>query len=200
MIIICCATSHADAGERAYLSLKGGGFLPNGNELSDFDAGYNVEFAAGFRPAPYAAIELGSGYYYAERTKIDNTITRKASVSGVPATVTVKGVASYNAIDIFAGAGAGYYFGLVNLDKYDSATQASEKRNSHSNALGYHVVGGFDYHLGKRWSLGAEIKWFATRQRFNLNPVTLDQVSPAGAKTTWEMGGTTMNLGVKFLY
>lgn len=192
LLVLLCGAVSAQA-EDTYLSVKVGGFLPNGKGdassqggLKDFDTGYNTELAIGFKPAPYAAIEVASGFYSAEKQDTVNGTSTKATIYGVPVTVTAKAILSASKADFFAGAGAGYYFGV--LDQSSPARDSS----THGNALGYHIVGGFDYNVSQRYSLGADIKWFSTKPEFDANN--------SGLKTEWELGGTTLNLGMKYKF
>jgi opacity protein-like surface antigen len=197
MMICCClllgalaATANADD---SYLALKGGGFLPNSKGsggqggLKDFDTGYNLEVAIGFRPASYAAIELGSGFYTTRRDTNAPTGNEKISAYGVPVTATAKGVLTTGPVDIFAGAGFGYYFTLFDREI------PNKKESMHSNALGYHLVGGVDYRLNEHYSLGTEIKWFSVKPEF-------DDFNTAGAKVKWDFGGTIFNIGMKYSF
>ena len=196
--LLCCASGTALA-EGTYAGIKVGGFMPNGKGdttnqggLKDFDTGYNLELAVGFRPASYAAIEAGTGFYSASRDiAITTTSREKSTIYGVPATITAKAVLPLERSEFFVGAGAGYYFSVLQRDSTNGASSRSS--SSHGNALGYHLVGGFDYNLGERYSLGAEIKWFSTKPKF-------DDAGGTGSQTEWEFGGTTLNLGVKYKF
>jgi len=192
LFVLICGVASAQA-EDTYLAVKAGGFLPNGKGdatnqggLKDFDTGYNMEVAIGFRPASYAAIEAASGFYTSERQDTVNGSSTKATIYGVPVTITAKGIIPLNKADFFVGAGAGYYFGV--LDQSGQPRSSS----SHGNALGYHIVGGFDYNISEHYSLGSEIKWFSTKPEFDANN--------SGVKTKWELGGTTLGLGMKYKF
>ena len=185
--------------EDSYLALKVGGFLPNGKGdatsqggFKDFDTGYDVEVAFGFRPATYAAIELGSGFYSTQRQITATALREKATAYGVPVTATVKGILNLEKTDLFAGAGAGYYFGVLTRDRTEG-TQPTQSSSSHGNALGYHLCGGFDYNLSDRYSVGAEIKWFSAKPKF-------DDATGTGNQVEWEFGGTVFNLGMKYKF
>jgi len=195
--MVVAATAPALASD-AYFAVKAGGFLPNGKGdvnnqggLKDFDTGFNGELAIGFKPAPYAAIEAGTGFYQAQRSIATAGFSEKSTIYGVPMTVTAKALLAMEKTQFFAGAGAGYYFGLLKRDQTVSATTTSS--STHGNALGYHVVGGFDYFLNDKWGIGAEIKWFACKPKF-------DDTTKPGTKAEWELGGTTMNLGLKYQF
>lgn len=179
--------------EGEFATFKAGGFLPNGNgsatgSLKDYDTGFNIEAAAGFKPVPYVALEAATGFFRASRDynyNFDSTKPTKDTASGVPITLSIKGIIGTERIDLFAGAGAGYYFCI--LDQRTPTLNMSQ----HGNALGYHVVGGIDYKFSEQWYFGAEIKWFVTKPKF-------ENINALGQKVEWEMGGTNMNLTAKY--
>jgi outer membrane protein W len=193
-LLLTFATATAYA-EGEYATFKAGGFLPNGNgsstgDLKDYDTGLNVEVAAGFTLAPYVAIEAATGYFGTSRSynyNFDSNLPTKDTVSGVPLTLSIKGIVGTERADFFAGAGAGYYFCI--LDQKTPTLNMTQ----HGNALGYHIVGGIDFKINEQWALGAEAKWFTTKPKF-------ENIRAIGQKTEWEMGGTLMNLTVKYRF
>jgi len=194
LIMLLCPQAHADD-NGGYLTFKAGAFLPNGNgetsgDLKDYDTGFNVELAAGIKPAPYVAVEAAVGYYRTERSynyNFDSTKPTDDTVSGIPLTLTIKGVIETEKADFFAGAGAGYYFCI--LDQETPTLNMTQ----HGNALGYHVLGGMDYKLSEQIAVGGEAKWFATKPKF-------ENINAIGQKIEWEMGGTTLNLTAKYRF
>ena len=191
LLSICLSAPVFAAGE--YATVKAGLFLPNGNgnstgDLKNYDTGGHLELAAGFTPAQYIAVEAATGFYMSSRSynyMNDATKPTKDSVYGVPLTLSVKGIYSTEKIDLFAGGGVGYYFVILNQKI------PSNDVSQHGNALGYHVVGGIDYKYNEQWSWGAEVKWFATKPKF-------ENINAPGQKVEWEMGGTVMNLTAKY--
>lgn len=194
---IMAAPSIAEDG--TYGAFRAGVFLPNSKGdatqqggMSNFDAGYNMELAIGFRPASYAAIEIGTGFYSSSRDTQNAALgqSEKLNAYGVPVTATAKGILSSGPFEFFAGAGIGYYFSL--LEREATSGGITTNKSFHGNALGYHLVGGADYSLNERIALGAEIKWMSTRP-------DMDDFSGTGKKK-WEFGGTAMNVGVKYKF
>lgn len=183
--------------EDTYLSLKGGVFLPNGkssNGLNNFDAGYSVDLGLGVKLEKYVAIELGTGLYTAEGNISTITSSDSMKLYAVPVTVTVKGLLALEKTELYAGAGAGYYFGAMER-KQSNNTPATIDETSHGSALGYHVVAGGDYRLSGKFTLGAEFKWFSTRPELEFS-----SFSGTKTKDKWELGGSTVGLAAKYSF
>lgn len=181
--------------DATYLDVKGGIFMPNGNSkgLKDFDTGYNVDVAVGVRPAPYAAVELATGVYSAS-AKISETVgTRDMTAYGVPITLTAKAIANFKRLDIFAGAGAGYYFCFIDNKVNNTSSPPAIEESVHGGAVGYQVLAGGDYRIDDQWSVGVQFKWFSTRPE--LEVTNIDKVK---TKDKWEFGGTNLNVGFKY--
>ena len=185
--------------EDMYGSIKIGGFLPNGSGnsashsggLKDFDTGFNLEASFGTYVAPYAALEASTGFYSSSRKINDAAYQEESKIYGVPVSLTIKGLISTEKADFYAGAGAGYYFTLLDKNSHFTNASTSQSVSTHSNALGYHLVGGTDFKMNDLWSVGAEIKWFSTRPKFE---------DDGGNKVEWEFGGTTLNLTAKYRF
>lgn len=183
--------------EDTYLSLKGGVFLPNGksnNGLNSFDAGYSVDLGLGVKLEKYVAVELGTGLYTAEGSISTTTSSDSMKLYAVPVTVTVKGLLALERTELYAGAGAGYYFGA--MDRKQSDGTATVDETSHGNALGYHVVAGADYRLNKSFTLGGEFKWFATKPELEFT----DLGTGGKTRAKWELGGSTFGLAAKYWF
>ncbi|HEU0264509.1 MAG TPA: outer membrane beta-barrel protein [Geobacterales bacterium] len=195
-------------GESSYLSLKGGAFLPNGtgaspdgrdNGLANLNTGYNGELAIGFLPAPYAAIEFATGFFHCEADLAEPLANRSVNVTaeGIPMTVTAKAIAHFDHLQLFAGAGAGYYFTILRAKttNLNPPQQVLADEEFHASAPGYHLVAGGDIMLGKAVSIGAEYKWFNTRPEYNLRNSVWQ---PTADKVKWQFGGAQANLVLTF--
>ena len=208
LLVTSLTAGEALAADTSYLSVKGGMFLPNGkgggdsNGMKSFDTGFALDLAAGYRPAPYAALEVGTGFYSASgkdtfAVGVNNTRTVDRTAYGVPITLTAKGVLEFEKIVLSAGAGVGYYFGFISSDITNSDPAISPtSESSHGGALGYQAVLDADFKVGEHWTIGAAFKWFSTRPELELtDPTTLTKT-----KTKWEMGGSTISLGAKYSF
>ncbi len=193
----------AFAADSSYFSAKGGIFLPNGRDGADykgfkfFDTGYSLDLAAGYRPEPYVAFEIGTGFYTTsgKETRASRVVDRTAY--GVPVTLTAKGILDFEKIVLSGGAGIGYYFGLINSTLNDQTTPANNvSESNHGAALGYQVVADADFKISERWTAGAGFKWFSARPEIELtDPTTLSRT-----KQKWEFGGMVMSLGLKYSF
>ena len=198
--LIPLSVSSAAAFDTGYFSVKGGSFLPNGgggaNSLSSFNSGYNTELAVGYRPESYAALELGTGFFSASGS-VANADSRSAkTVYGIPITATAKAILDLEKFELFAGAGAGYYFAFIDnkVDFYNGGLP-SVQESSHGSALGYHLVLGSDYKLSDRVRLGADFKWFVAKPELELT-----DSQDVKSRQKWDVGGTVLNLGFKYLF
>ena len=203
LMVVALSAGSAMAEEQTYLSVRGGVFMPNSEKgddyqgLSYFDTGYNIDVAIGYRPVSYAAIEVGTGFYSAEGTinRQDYTIDR--TLSGVPITLTVKGIQEFDRLTLSAGAGVGLYQGFMdNKISYSDGSPGVDESN-HGTAVGYQAVFDADFKVNDHWAVGVNFKWFSARPEIELD--TVDQYGETTTtKEKWEIGGTTVNLGVKY--
>lgn len=199
--LFCAGT--ALAADSTYLSAKGGIFLPNGRDGADykgfkfFDTGYSVDLAAGYRPEPYVALEVGSGFYSAsgKETKASRTVDRTAY--GVPITLTAKGILEVEKLVLSGGGGIGYYFGFLDSTLTDLAAPTNNvSESNHGGALGYQVVADVDFRISDRWTAGAGFKWFSARPEIEMT----DTTTLVRTKQKWEFGGMVMSLGAKYSF
>ena len=196
--------------DATYLGVKAGIFLPNGkgpsggnsNGLADFDTGYSFDLALGFKPAPYAAVELGTGFFTASADVGTTNWAQQMTGYGIPVTLTVKGLLTLDRLDMFAGAGAGYYFSFINNKIDFLGARSNVDESAHGGAVGYHVTAGADYRINDEWSAGIDFRWFSTKPELQLtNPeLTLGGSQDPRPKAKWEFGGTVLNAGVKYKF
>ena len=199
-LMIPLTVTSAAALETGYFSVKAGTFLPNGNgsgnNLKDFDTGYNAELAVGYRPESYAALELGTGFYSASGTVSNADSRSQKTVYSIPITATAKAILDLKKFELFAGAGFGYYFAFIdNKMDFNNGGLPSIQESSHGSALGYHLVAGSDYKVSQNLRLGADFKWFAVKPELELT-----DSQNVKTKATWDVGGTVLNLGFKYLF
>jgi hypothetical protein len=205
LMISLLSAGSVSAADQTYLAVRGGVFLPNAEDgdnyqgLNYFDTGYNIEIAVGYRPVSYAELELGTGFYSCsgEISKPDFTIDR--TLYGVPITLNVKGILEFDKLTLSAGGGLGLYQGFMD-NKIDFVNQPSVDESNHGTAVGYQAVFDADLKLNDRWSVGANFKWFSARPKIELQTVNSTQTQIITTKDEWEIGGTTLNIGVKYLF
>jgi opacity protein-like surface antigen len=158
-----------------YASLKAGVFLPNNDSdgLDEFDPGVTIEGAFGFRPHRNFAAELGVAWYRAQSDDLD------IDLDVVPVTLTAKGILPLlgDRLELFGGAGVGYYFASWDPDEGDEEDEGS---------FGYHLVAGADYKLTSSVAIGIEGKYFWAEPDVDSQDV--------------QIGGGIITAGVKYLF
>jgi outer membrane protein W len=199
-LLVPLAVSSAAAADRGYFSVKGGSFLPNGKggaaSLTSFNSGYSAEVAVGYRAENYAALEIGTGLYSASSEVSNADLSSKKTLYGVPVTATAKAILDLEKLELFAGAGLGYYFAFIDNDlNFTQGSLAPVKESSHGSALGYHLVLGGDYKVSERFRLGADFKYFVAKPELELTDAQNVKV-----RSKWDVGGTLVNVGLKYLF
>ncbi|MBI4822907.1 MAG: porin family protein [Nitrospirae bacterium] len=180
LVMLIAGTVYAQDA-KSYVDLKLGAFYPNDKEddgMAGFDTGPNLEVDFGYKLNKNFAVELGLGWYQSKSTEFSDEPT----VSAIPIILTAKGILPVvdDKIEIFAGAGLGYYM-----------TKAKSEVGLYSvsgNALGWHVVGGADYNISKQFALGLEAKWFTVKPEYD----------ELGFKS--DVGGVITNLALKIRF
>jgi outer membrane protein W len=200
ILIILFSVTNAFAQESSYFALKGGIFSPNSEEkgLKDFDTGYNIEVAYGYKVNPNFAIEAGIGKYSSEYSEsgyveVDGWLypgSITLTASAIPITLTLKGIAplSYGKVELYGGGGIGYY--LSTMEAKVTIGGYSESESWDASALGFHLVGGGDFYVSEKVALGLEVKWFQVKPEFDYD----------GYKEKTNLGGTIFNAFLKFRF
>ncbi len=175
-----------------YIALRGGAFSPNSDEegLKDFDTGYNIEVAYGYKINPNFAVEGGIGRYSSEYEEtvtiygVDYSAT--ATASAIPITVTAKGIIPLpgDKVEFYGGVGIGLYLAT------SEAEIAGVSMSYDANAFGFHVVGGADFNISDNIAIGGEIKWVSVEPEFDI----------VGVKYDTPYGGLIFNAGVKYKF
>lgn len=206
LMVAVLSAGSAMAADQTYLAVRGGVFMPNSEEgddyqgLSYFDSGYNFELAAGYRPVPYAAIEVGTGIYSAEGTINRQNFTIDRTLYGVPITLTVKGIQEFDRLILSAGAGLGLYQGFMDNTVTFTNQSPGVDESNHGSAVGYQVVFDADFKLNDQWAVGANFRWCSAKPEIELVTVSPDGTQTLPTKEKWEIGGTTANIGVKYSF
>jgi opacity protein-like surface antigen len=199
------AAGSASAADQTYVAARGGIFLPNGRDGGDykgfkyFDTGYSFDIAAGYRPVSYAAVEVGTGLYTASGKITQPGFSIDRTAYGVPITLTAKGIIEFDKLILSGGGGIGLYQGFIDNKISFPGTPVDE--SNHGTAVGYQAVFDADFKLNEKWAVGANFKWFSARPEIELTTVSQDGSSLVrNSKDKWEIGGTTVNIGVKYSF
>ncbi|MBI4824001.1 MAG: porin family protein [Nitrospirae bacterium] len=199
------ATSVYAQDAKSYVDLKLGAFYPNQKEdgLKDFDIGPNIEADLGYKFNKNLAGEIGIGYIRTTAEFIYDPTTgekEEDTASAIPITLTAKGILPLagDKVELFAGAGLGYYFTKVEAEYvYPPNPVFNDSVSKSKGAFGYHVVGGADYNITKTIALGFEVKWFSVKPDYGT------VVSAGGSSLDIgkvEGGGVITNLALKYRF
>ena len=177
-----------------YFGMKAGMFMPNGKSpgLDMFDTGYAIDLSLGVKPASYAAVEVGTGFYTASGDSDATGVQQDMTAYAVPITLTAKGIVEFGKLDLFAGAGAGMFFCFIDNE---IAAPVSKNESKHGIAPGYQAVAGADYRINNQWNAGVDFKWFSTRPKLEITDTNNNITDQK-----WEFGGTVLSLGVKYKF
>lgn len=145
-----------------YVNLKLGGFFPSDDlDDADFDTGFTGEVAYGRYFCPYGAVEVGIGYYTTEMSYRDDAwpapgyAKEENELTVIPFTFTVKGIYTFNRVELYGGLGGGLYFadidGEVTISGYDDVSMKDD-----DTVAGFHVVLGANYNITDMIFLGVE--------------------------------------------
>jgi opacity protein-like surface antigen len=162
----------------SYMAVKGGLFMPNGDEqgLKDWDNGFGGEVAVGGDFGAFA-IDGSVGYFRIEHPDADDL-----NLAVVPLTLTAKAqLHPAPGMAIYAGGGLGYYVGMLGGDDV-SGVDTDDKTGT---GVGFHLVGGIELPLGPIGFL-AEVKWSQADVEFG----------DSDDKTN--IGGIAVLAGIKF--
>lgn len=147
-----------------YMNIKMGGFIPT-DDLDDanFDNEFAGEFTYGQYLCPWAAMEVGLGYYKTDMRMTEpgypgmGLFREENELTVVPLTLTLKGTHTVQKVELYGGMGAGLYFSSI-----DSRIKVAGARDitidDKETVVGYHLVVGFLYNLTNEFFLGVEGK------------------------------------------
>ncbi len=207
VLMVALAAGSALAADQTYVTARAGVFLPNGRDGGDykgfkyFDTGYDLDIAVGYRPEPYAALELGTGFYTASGTVNRPNFVQDRTAYGVPVTLNAKGILEFEKLMLSAGAGVGLYQGFMeNKINFTTGGISPVNETNHGTALGYQVVVDADLKLTENWAVGANFKWFTAKPEIEMKNINSTETDVQTTKDKWEFGGTFVNVGVKYSF
>jgi len=173
-----------------YATIKIGAFMPNEDALDD---GVGVSGAIGHMINKNFALELGLDYTFTDFNNDNDYYYENANVYtfGIPATAKFI-VPLSNQIDLFAGAGLGIYFTSVVFDHhgyyYHDGYYYDDDDSIDDTSLGYHGLIGADIKVNSNMAIEMELKYTETEDDFDYYDYN------------FEVGGTTVSIGAKFLF
>jgi opacity protein-like surface antigen len=171
LLAAACLAPAAGA-EGNYVTLKGGFYTPDSNDLDGFDSGFAGEAAFGHDFMRNLGAEFGVGLMKADRSDARGSV----KLDVVPVTATLKAKLPIDVVELFAGAGLGVYRAKLK----DGGASSSD------TAFGYHLSAGGAADLSQNVFLGAEFRYLWSKASFSGTDAKLDGFS------------TTVNLGFRF--
>ena len=200
-----------------YLVFKGGVYLPQHDEMKDYNDGFNGEIFYGRYFAKNFASELGIGYHKSSATFNYSTVISGSPISGhVDDTIkvfdiiyTVKGIYQIGNLELFAGPGVGVYFAKsyiegdlnINIPPGFTASGPFSATSEWNTAFGYRFLVGGNYNITPGWFLGVEGKYFWATTK---DPIILQSVTNALPRLVGSFGthldgiDVTASLGWRF--
>ena len=171
---------HAQHGQ-PYFFAHLGIFEPNdaADGLKGYDSGAHFDLGIGSRVSPMFAVEGTFGAYAAERGDDEASV--------VPLTIGGRMIIPHPFVEPYVGGGLGLYFSSL---KEAPRTGFSGIDESHSDVGGY-LSAGADLWLSPRAALNFEGKYHFVEPSFRTN---------AGSSFDVDMGGWTVNLGVRLAF
>jgi hypothetical protein len=174
---------HAQQGE-PYFFAHLGVYDPNDETdgLKGYDSGVNFDLGIGSRISPVFAVEGTFGAFGAERGSDEATV--------VPVTIGGRFIVPNPFIEPYLGAGFGLYFSSLKEDPRVGPPVFSGIDDTSTDFGGYLSLGA-DFWLNQRAALNVEGKYHWVTPTFRSN---------AGTDFDVDMGGWTVNLGVRLSF
>ena len=176
------ASLAADPEPKQYLLLKLGVYLPQSEDMNEYEDGFNGEIYYGRYFHKNFSSELGAGYFKSD-SKDSNF--GDVTVSTFDILYNLKGIYRIGRFELFAGPGVGVYF----TKGYDYSSSLSTEWKP---AFGGHVLAGCNIDVSAEWFLGLEAKYFWA--------TTKDPIIPQGGAFGTHLDGLTgaATLGWRF--
>ena len=135
-----------------YLLFRAGGYFP-----AKFNIGEGAEAGYGIQPIPWLAAETSFGFIEADNYD-DDLNNNHTSFQMVPVTATVRAILPFKQFDIYALAGGGMYYTMINSGNANKGTTTDDDKV----LSGFHYGGGVSLLLGASSSLGIEARRIET--------------------------------------
>jgi len=181
-----------------YVTLKGGIYSPQSDDLDDFETGFNGEISVGHYFHPNFALELAVGYFETEDSvsgfiPILGNFTEKDEITAVPVTLAAKGIYPMGSAELFAAGGIGVYYIEGETDISTSAL-GRFAFDGDDAVFGFHLGLGGHMNIAENLFLGIEGKylWAETEFEGSLSGV------PIELNADLEGFMVTANLGLRF--
>lgn len=159
-----------------YAALKLGGYLPQADDVEDFDNSFYGELAYGRYFHKNLAVEFGVGYTKSSGSGPSDGV----DLTIIPFTAAVKGVLPMGDFEPFATLGVGAYYAKA------EGNNALGSLDETDTAFGYFAGVGANYNFSGNMFLGLEGKYFFAKPSFGSVDAKIDGIN------------LTANLGFRF--
>lgn len=163
------------------VTLKGGIYSPQSDDLEDFDTGFNGGISYGRYFHPNFALELGVGYFETEATftgfaPILGIVGEEDEITAIPLTLTAKGTYPTKYVEPYVLGGIGLYFVSVESDLSIGFFEFS--LDDDDTVFGFHLGLDANFNITERLFIGVEGKYLWAEAEFEDSvlgiPVELD--------------------------
>ena len=161
---------------RNYATLKLGAYLPQADDMDNFNDGVNVEVAVGQYINPNVAVDLSVGYLKSNGSGPGAS----GQIRAYPVLLSIKGVLPVSIVELYVLVGGGVYF----TDAQVSALGVTDKKTDTTS--GFQAGVGGNVNLSNNVFLGLEGKYFWSYPEFDSVKVHIDGIQ------------ATANIGYRF--
>ena len=163
---------------RNYATLKLGAYLPQADDMDNFNDGFNVEVAVGQYINPNVAVDFSFGYL-----KSNGSVPGvSGQVRAYPAVLSIKGVLPVSIVELYVLVGGGVYF-----------TDAQKSTNgiiytATDITSGFQAGVGGNINLSGNVFLGVEGKYFWSYPEWSFTGIDSTKVHIDGIQATANIG------------
>jgi len=161
---------------RNYATLKLGAYLPQADDMDNFNDGFNVEVAVGQYINPNVAVDFSFGYLKSNGSSPGVS----GQVRAFPALLSIKGLIPVSIAELYVLVGGGVYF----TDARVSALGITDSESDITS--GFQAGVGGNFNLSGNVFLGVEGKYFWAYPEFDSVKVHIDGIQ------------ATANIGYRF--
>lgn len=147
---------------QTYVGARLGVVIPKHDDMKDFDNGFAIEGAVGYRINENAAVEFSIGRFslgYSTTAVISGVVANVTEdVVAYPVQGTLKLMLPLDKLDLYALAGGGIYF-IHDEGKATASGYLPLTASDSDSPFGFHLGGGINIRVSPRALIGAEVKY-----------------------------------------
>jgi outer membrane protein W len=182
-VLLLMVAVPALADTQNYFDLKLGAYLPQANDVKDFDSSFYGELGFGYYFTRNFAVEIGVGYTKPGASVSANGSSASVDITVIPATLGLRGSIPVGAFEPFATAGVGVYFTRAEASLSSPAGGSGSKND---DVVGYYLGLGSNFNVSPNVFLGVEGKYFWAKPSFEGVDIKIDGIN------------LTANIGYRF--